>query len=201
MVAASGWLKTMGAETSQDHPMEERRTRKRVGFVMKNKKPKDSAITMAILMLPEDANPAGNVHGGVIMKHIDSAAGVVAVRHSSANVVTASIDRLDFHSPVYVGNLLTVKASINIVGSTSMEIGVRVEAEDLMTGKVRHTASAYLTFVALDENHRPKRVPGLMLEGQDEIRRNREARARRASRLAERTKEKECQKDLETCSL
>jgi acyl-CoA hydrolase len=156
---------------------------------------------MAIVMLPEDANPAGNVHGGVIMKHIDSAAGVVAVRHASANAVTASIDRLDFHSPVYVGNLLNVKASLNMVGSTSMEIGVRVEAEDVMTGKVRHTASAYLTFVALDENHRPKRVPGLILESQDEIRRNREASARRASRLAERAKEKECQEDLETCRL
>ncbi len=168
---------------------------------MKSKRPKDSEITMAILMLPEDANLVGNVHGGVIMKHIDSAAGVVAVRHASANVVTASIDRLDFHSPVYVGNLLTIKASINIVGSTSMEIGVRVEAEDVMTGKVRHTASAYLTFVALDENHRPKKVPGLILESQEEIRRDREGRARRASRLAERTQEKECQRDLETCSL
>jgi uncharacterized protein (TIGR00369 family) len=168
---------------------------------MKSKRAKDSAITMAIIMLPEDANPAGNVHGGVIMKHIDSAAGVVAVRHASSNAVTASIDRLDFHSPVYVGNLLTVKASLNMAGSTSMELGVRVEAEDLMTGKVRHTASAYLTFVALDGNRRPKKIPGLVLESQEEIRRNREARARRASRLAERTKEKECQEDLETCRL
>jgi acyl-CoA hydrolase len=168
---------------------------------MKNKRPRDSAITMAVVMLPEDANPAGNVHGGVIMKHIDSAAGVVAVRHASSNAVTASIDRLDFHSPVYVGNLLIIKASLNMVGSTSMEVGVRVEAEDVMTGKVRHTASAYLTFVALDDNRRPKKIPGLILESQGEIRRNREARARRASRLAEKTKEKECQRDLETCSL
>jgi len=168
---------------------------------MKNKRPRDSAISMAILMLPEDANPAGNVHGGVIMKHIDSAAGVVAVRHAKSNVVTASIDRLDFHSPVYIGNLLTLRASINIVGHTSMEIGVRVEAEDVMTGKVRHTASAYLTYVALDGNRRPKKVSGLILETQEEIRRNREARARRASRLSERTKEKECQRDLETCTL
>jgi uncharacterized protein (TIGR00369 family) len=168
---------------------------------MKSKSAKDTAISMAIVMLPEDANPAGNVHGGVIMKHIDSAAGVVAVRHANSNVVTASIDRLDFHSPVYVGNLLTLKASLNMAGNTSMEIGVRVEAEDVMTGKVRHTASAYLTFVALDANARPKKVPGLILESHDEIRRNREARARRASRLAERAKEKECQRDLETCSL
>ncbi len=168
---------------------------------MKSKRPRDSDITMAIVMLPEDANPAGNVHGGVIMKHIDSAGGVVAVRHASANTVTVSIDRLDFHSPIYVGNLLTIKASLNMVGNTSMEIGVRVEAEDVMSGKVRHTASAYLTFVALDENGRPKKVPGLILESQEEIRRNREARARRASRLAEKTKEKECQRDLETCSL
>jgi acyl-CoA hydrolase len=168
---------------------------------MKNKRPKDSTISMAIVMLPEDANPAGNVHGGVIMKHIDSAAGVVAVRHASSNAVTASIDRLDFHSPVYVGNLLMVKASLNMVGTTSMEVGVRVEAEDVMTGEVRHTASAYLTFVALDANGRPKKIPGLILESQEEIRRNREARARRASRLAERAKEKECQRDLEACNL
>jgi acyl-CoA hydrolase len=168
---------------------------------MKNKRPNDSTISMAIVMLPEDANPAGNVHGGVIMKHIDSAAGVVAVRHASSNAVTASIDRLDFHSPVYVGNLLMVKASLNMVGTTSMEVGVRVEAEDVMTGEVRHTASAYLTFVALDANGRPKKIPGLILESQEEIRRNREARARRASRLAERAKEKECQRDLEACNL
>jgi uncharacterized protein (TIGR00369 family) len=168
---------------------------------MKSKRAKDSDITMSIVMLPEDANPAGNVHGGVIMKHIDSAAGVVAVRHARANTVTASIDRLDFHSPVYVGNLLTIKASLNMVGSTSMEVGVRVEAEEVMTGKVRHTASAYLTFVALDEKGRPNKVPELILEGQEEIRRNREARARRASRLTEKTKEKECQRDLETCRL
>ena len=163
---------------------------------MKSKRPRDSAITMAIVMLPEDANPAGNVHGGVIMKHIDSAAGVVAVRHASANTVTASIDRLDFHSPIYVGNLLTIKASLNMVGNTSMEIGVRVEAEDVMTGKVRHTASAYLTFVALDDNSRPKNVPGLILESQEEIRRNREARARRASRLAERRRKRNAREIL-----
>jgi acyl-CoA hydrolase len=168
---------------------------------MKNKRPKDSTISMAIVMLPEDANPAGNVHGGVIMKHIDSAAGVVAVRHASSNAVTASIDRLDFHSPVYVGNLLMVKASLNMVGTTSMEVGVRVEAENVMTGEVRHTASAYLTFVALDAKGRPKEIPGLILESQEEIRRNREAHARRASRLDERAKEKECQSDLEACTL
>ena len=92
---------------------------------------------MTQLMSPEDANPYGNVHGGVIMKLIDAAGGVVAVRHCRSNVVTASIDRLDFLLPIFIGDLVTLKASLNLVGRTSMEIGVRVEAEDLRTGEIR----------------------------------------------------------------
>ncbi|HET98460.1 MAG TPA: acyl-CoA thioesterase [Desulfurivibrio alkaliphilus] len=151
-----------------------------------------SRVIMAHMMLPQDANPAGIVHGGVVMKHIDDAAGVVALRHTRGNVVTASIDRLDFHTPVFIGNLLILKASLNLVGTTSMEVGVCVESEDLKTGEIRHTASAYLTFVALDESHRPRAVPPLLLESDEERRRNRQAQDRRRLRLAEKSHETTC---------
>ena len=168
---------------------------------MEGKRVKESSVAISHVMEPQDANIAGNVHGGVIMKHVDTAAGFVAARHARSNCVTASIDRLDFHHPVFVGNLLTLRASINFVGRTSMEIGVRAETEDVITGQVRHTASAYLTFVALDGNGRPKKIPPLILESEEEIRRNREAKARRETRLREKTQEKECQQDFDTCDL
>jgi len=157
---------------------------------MDEKRVSESAVATSQVMMPQDANPSGNVHGGVIMKLIDTAGGVVATRHTRCNAVTASIDRLDFHHPVYVGNLLTLRASINLVGRTSIEIGVRAETEDLLTGQIRHTASAYLTFVALGSDGRPIEVPGLILETEEEIRRNREACDRRDLRLAEKRKEK-----------
>lgn len=166
---------------------------------MKEKRKRSCDVTISAILLPEDANPSGNIHGGVIMKHIDNAAGVVAHRYARANVVTASIDRLDFHNPGFVGNLLTLMAKLNWVGKTSMEIGVRAETENLITGEVRHIASAYLTFVALDENSRPKTIPKLVCESRDEQRRFREAEKRRAVRLAEKTREKECQTNFESC--
>ena len=126
---------------------------------MHGKPVKESSVITAQMMIPQDANPAGNVHGGVVVKIIDEAAGVVAARHSRCNVVTASIDRMDFHHPIFVGDLLFFKASLNFVGRTSMEIGVRVEAENLMTGEVRHAASAYLTYVAIDSQGQPRPVP------------------------------------------
>lgn len=153
---------------------------------MESKTVKESAVTMSQLMGPPDTNPAGNVHGGVIMKLIDSAAGVVAVRHARVNAVTASIDRMDFHHPAFSGDLVTLKASLNMVGKSSMEIGVRVETENLFTGEVRRTASAYLTYVALDKAGRPTTVPPLILETEEEKRRNREAIARRECRLIDR---------------
>ena len=113
---------------------------------------------MSHMMLPSNANPDGHIHGGDIMKYIDDAASVVAMKHARMTVVTASIDRLDFHLPVHIGNLLILKASLNATGRSSMEIGVRVEAEDLRTGIVSHIASAYLTFVALDDDNRPAQV-------------------------------------------
>ena len=168
---------------------------------MEGKRVKESRVAISHVMLPPDANVAGNVHGGVVMKHVDTAAGLVAARHARSNCVTASIDRLDFHNPVFVGNLLTLRASINHVGRTSMEIGVRAETEDVITGQVRHTASAYLTFVALDGNGRPKEIPPLILESEEDIRRNREAKARRETRLREKTQEKACQEDFDTCEI
>lgn len=159
----------------------------------------DSKVVMSHVMMPQDANPAGIVHGGVVMKHIDDAGGVVALRHTRGNAVTASIDRLDFHNPAFIGNLLTLKASLNMVGNTSMEVGVRVETEDLRTGEIRHTASAYLTFVALDNQYRPRPVPPLLLESDQDRRRNREAQERRRVRLAEKSKEKSCRMNPESC--
>ncbi|MEA3486129.1 MAG: acyl-CoA thioesterase [Thermodesulfobacteriota bacterium] len=160
---------------------------------MEGKKVSESSVILAQQMNPQDANPAGNVHGGVIIKLIDTIAGAVATKHARVNTVTASIDRLDFHHPVYVGNLLTLKASLDMVGRTSMEIGVRVESEDLITGEIQHTASAYLTFVALDKKGKPMLLPPLILETREQKRRNREAMARKKTRLFEKKKEKECQ--------
>lgn len=156
---------------------------------MKDRHVSETTVTMAQVMQPEDANPAGNVHGGVIMKLIDNAAYVVASRHAHLNTVTASIDRMSFHSPVFVGDLLFLKASINMASRSSMEIGVRVEAENFISGELRHTASAYLTFVAIDDNGRPVSVPPLVLATAEEKRRNREALDRRASRLELRARE------------
>ncbi len=150
---------------------------------MKAKSVAETRITMAQVMNPEDANPFGNVHGGVIMKLIDTAGGVVAGRHCRGNVVTASIERLDFHQPVSIGDLVILKASLNFVGSTSMEVGVRVEAENPRTGEVRWTASAHLTFVSLGANGRPAPVPPLILETEEDIRRNCEAKLRRQARI------------------
>jgi len=114
------------------------------------------------LMMPTDANPMGNVYGGSIVKYIDEVASVVAIRHARTNVVTASIDRMDFFHPVYIGNLLVLKAALNFVGRTSMEVGVRVEAEDL------HTGSCYLTMVALDGRGRPKPVGAVRPSNEEE---------------------------------
>ena len=170
---------------------------------MKEKRVKDSRITMAHVMLPQDTNPAGNVHGGSVMKFIDNAAASVAIRHIRirGNAVTASVDRIDFYNPVYLGNILTLKASLNLVGKTSMEVGVRVESENPYSGEINHTASAYLTFVALDENGRPKEGPGLIIETEEEHRRNRAAKARRIARTEEKRKEETCRQDLDACEL
>jgi acyl-CoA hydrolase len=133
-----------------------------------------------------DANSAGFVHGGIVMKMCDEAAGIAAVRHSGCRVVTAAMDRMTFLNPVGIGCLLTCRASVNAVWRTSMEVGVRVEAEHPRTGEVNNTSTAYLTMVALDEEGRPTAVPPLRTESDDEVRREREANVRRNNRLAER---------------
>ena len=157
---------------------------------MDGKAVKESRVIVSQVMQPSDANPAGNVHGGTIMKLVDNAAAVVAIRHSRCNCVTASVDRIDFHHPAFVGDFMTVKASLNMTGKTSMEIGARVEAEDLRTGKWRHIASAYLTFVAIDENQHSTPVPAVIPETDEEVRRNTAACLRRKRRLAEKKSEK-----------
>ena len=155
------------------------------------KKVSDSSITVVQQMVQQDANLAGNIHGGTIMKLIDNTAGIVAARHTGRkNVVTASIDRLDFHNPVYISNLLRVSASINYIGKKSMEVGVRVEAENVITGEVRHTASAYLNFVALNDEGKAIELPPISFESDAEIRRNRLADERRKRRMAEKEMEK-----------
>jgi acyl-CoA hydrolase len=133
-----------------------------------------------------DANIAGNVHGGVIMRLCDEVAGIAAVRHSGRRAVTAAMDRMNFLHPVYVGELVTVKATVNAAWRTSMEVGVRVESENIRTAELVHTSTAYLTMVALDDEGNPATVPALRPETTQEQRRAREAQLRRDNRLAER---------------
>jgi acyl-CoA hydrolase len=140
-------------------------------------------------MMPHHANNLGHVFGGVMLSMMDKTAAVAAFRHCRLNVVTASIDRVDFREPIHVGDLVVMKASVNFVGRTSMEVGVRVEAEELLTGRRRHTNSCYLTFVAVDRNGRPIEIPGVVAETPEEQRRYQAAEQRRKVRLAEREAE------------
>ncbi len=129
---------------------------------------------------------AGNVHGGWIMKLCDEVAGIAAIRHSGHRVVTAAIDRMNFRSPIFVGELVTLSASVNAAWRTSMEVGVRVEKENVWTGERVHTSTAYLTMVALDAEGQPVTIPSIEPETPDEERRAREAQLRRDNRLIER---------------
>jgi acyl-CoA hydrolase len=151
---------------------------------------KESQHEASALMMPGDANNLGHVFGGVIMAMVDTTAAVAAIRHARATCVTASIDRVDFREPIHLGDLVVMKASVNFVGRTSMEVGVRVEAEDMLTGNRRHTNSCYLTFVAVDRNGRPLEVPALAPETPEELRRNAAAAERRRRRLEEREAER-----------
>lgn len=151
---------------------------------------RDSQHESSELMMPHHANNLGHVFGGVMLSMMDRTAAVAAFRHCRLNVVTASIDRVDFREPIHVGDLVVMKASVNFVGRTSMEVGVRVEAEELLTGRRRHTNSCYLTFVAVDRNGRPIGIPPVVPETADEIRRFQAAQQRRKVRLQEREAEK-----------
>ncbi|MFC2022782.1 acyl-CoA thioesterase [Chloroflexota bacterium] len=150
---------------------------------MEGKKISESTATTIEIMRPQNANPAGNVQGGVIMHLVDEAGAIVAYRHARANIVTASVDRIDFLHPVYIGDVVTFIACLNLVGRSSMEVEVRVESENPLTGRVQHTASAFLTYVALDKSGKPTQVPSLILDTEEGKRRNQEAHARREDRL------------------
>ena len=141
-----------------------------------------SRVETVQVMSQLQANNLGNVHGGVIMREVDNAGGLAAARHAGAVCVTAAIDELSFLEPVHVGELLIVKASVNAVGSTSLEVGVRVEAEAGRGGTRRHTTSAYLVFVALDDDGHPTRVPDLVCETDDDRRRHAQAEIRQQVR-------------------
>jgi acyl-CoA hydrolase len=144
----------------------------------------DSQVVLAEMMNIADTNVAGIVHGGTIMKLVDTAAGLAAIKHSGGMCVTVSLDEMTFLAAVHVGDVVTVKASVNDVGTTSLEVGVRVEAENYVRGDRVHTSSAYLVFVALDERGRPRPVPPVIPRTDDERRRQREAKLRREVRLA-----------------
>jgi len=144
---------------------------------------RESISEYSEIALPGDANSLGNVLGGKVMHLVDIAGALAAMRHSRRSVVTASVDSMNFLHPVHIGNLIVLRSSVNRVFATSMEVGVRVEVENLRTGDRRHTSSAYLTFVALDENDRPTAIPQVIPESEDEIRRYRQAEERRRYRL------------------
>jgi acyl-CoA hydrolase len=146
----------------------------------------ESHATLAHWMGPLDANGAGFVHGGTVMKLCDEAAGLAAVKHSHRRVVTASMDRMTFIVPLHVAELVSFQASVNAVWHTSMEVGVRVDTENPRTGERRHSNSAYLTMVAVDQDGNPVRVPALLVDSDEQRRREGEAQLRRRNRLAER---------------
>lgn len=139
-----------------------------------------------MLMMPHHENVMGHVFGGVVLSMVDTTAAVSAMRHARTPCVTVSVDRIDFREPIRIGELLTMKASVNYVGTTSMEVGVRVETENLLTGERRHTNSCYLTFVAIGKDGRPVKVGAIMPETPDEERRHAAAKERRRRRLEER---------------
>jgi acyl-CoA hydrolase len=150
------------------------------------KRIRDSRVSLSRVMLPTDANPRGNVQGGVIMKMVDETGAIAALKHSRCPVVTVAVDSMTFLSPIYVGDLVTLTASLSYVGRTSMEVEVRVEAEDLLTGQTTHTNSAYVLYVALDETGRPCEVPALVPESDEERERIAAGKERQAERLARR---------------
>jgi uncharacterized protein (TIGR00369 family) len=143
----------------------------------------DSSVTLTQMMEVMDANVAGNVHGGVIMRLVDTAAALAAIKHSGGLALTVGIDEMTFLEPVHIGEVVVLQASVNDVGTTSMECGVRVEAHDPLSGTIRHVNTAYLVFVAVDEDGKPRAVPGLVAESEDQLRRQREAKLRRERRI------------------
>ena len=150
---------------------------------------KDSHVIMHELILPNDTNNLGNIFGGKVMQYMDLCAAMSAYKFARTAVVTASVDRLDFLAPATVGDMLILKSSVNYAHKTSMEIGVRIDAENVKTGQRKHTASAYLTFVSLDEDGKPQKISDIIPESKDEKRRYQEGKERHAQRI-KRLKEK-----------
>ena len=146
-----------------------------------------SRTTMTELMMPNQANILGNVFGGVILGLVDRVAAAAAIRHARGPCVTVSVDRVDFREPIHVGELVIARASVNYVGRTSLEVGVRIEAENLVAGERRHTNSCFVTFVAIDEQERPRQVAPVIPETDEDKRRFADAERRRRLRAAERS--------------
>ena len=147
-----------------------------------------SRSEMVEVVLPNDANPLGYILGGRVLHLVDIAGAIAAHRHSNSHVVTASVDYVDFRNPIKVGELIVLKASVNRVFQTSMEVGVKVFSENVLTAERKHTSSAYLTFVAIDAERHPKVISPVIPETEDDRRRYREAEGRRRIRLAHRYK-------------
>ena len=152
---------------------------------MKEKTVKNTHVIMHELVLPNDANLLGNVLGGRVMHLMDMCAAMSAYKHARSAVVTASVDRLDFLAPAKKGFILILKSSVNYVANSSMEVGVKIESEDPFSGEIKHTASAYLTFVSLDESGKPTEVPDINPETDVEIRRYKEGKIRTMQRKKE----------------
>jgi acyl-CoA hydrolase len=153
---------------------------------MQPRHPHESETVMSELMMPQHANIMGNVFGGVILSLVDRVAAVCAIRHSRKQCVTVSVDKVDFREPIHVGELITAMARVNFAGRTSMEVGVKIVAENVITGEQRHTNSCYVTYVALDERGEPAPVPPVVPGTPDEKRRYNRAAQRRASRVMDR---------------
>lgn len=152
----------------------------------REKSPAMSKSEMTVRMFPSNANPSGNVFGGYILKQIDLIAGLVAQRHAQTNAVTASIDRVNFLKPVFVGDVLVLHARLNYVHRSSMEIEISVSAENLAKGTSTLTGTAFVTMVALDKNSKPTQVPELILESEEDKRKFAEGKLRMEQRIKER---------------
>jgi acyl-CoA hydrolase len=158
---------------------------------MAGKTVQNSIVVMHELVLPNDTNVLGNILGGKVMHYMDICAAMSAYKHARSPVVTASVDRLNFLAPAKMGDILILKSSVNFTGNTSMEVGVRIETENPFSGEIKHTASAYLTFVSLDDRRKPKTVASVIPESVDEKRRFKQAKNRkeiRKNRLQETAK-------------
>lgn len=155
---------------------------------MIGKKVSESEATLVHLPMPDEINAFGTLHGGHIFRRIDNAGGVTAQRHARSLVVTASVDRLDFLAPIFPGQTMTLKSSIHLVGHSSMDVGVRLEIEDITSGHITHAATCFLTYVAVNDQGQPTEVPPLILQTKDEYRRHQQAQQRRIYRKSQRQK-------------